>query len=64
MDTTVDRLDQVRIAAIEQMVRHGRHQARHVAAEVGCASLQHFSALFRKQTGDTPSAWRERNRLR
>lgn len=33
-----------------------------VALEVGCASLQHFSALFRRHTGDSPSAWREKNR--
>lgn len=29
-----------------------------VALEVGCASLQHFSALFRKHYGESPSAWR------
>ncbi|WXH28976.1 HTH-type transcriptional activator RhaS [Myxococcus stipitatus] len=31
-----------------------------VAVEVGCASLQHFSSLFRKLVGDSPSSWRER----
>nr|BDT31028.1 helix-turn-helix transcriptional regulator [Myxococcus sp. MH1] len=31
-----------------------------VAVEVGCASLQHFSSLFRKLVGESPSAWRER----
>jgi len=33
-----------------------------VAAEVGCASLQHFSSLFRKHTGESPSAWRARHK--
>ena len=33
-----------------------------IALEVGCASLQHFSTLFRKATGETPSQWRARRR--
>jgi AraC-like DNA-binding protein len=33
-----------------------------VAIDVGCASLQHFSCLFRKITGEPPSAWRARRR--
>jgi AraC-like DNA-binding protein len=33
-----------------------------VAVEVGCASLQHFSSLFRKLVGESPSGWRERRR--
>jgi AraC-like DNA-binding protein len=33
-----------------------------IAFDVGCASLQHFSALFRKQCGESPSAWRARRR--
>jgi len=33
-----------------------------VAVEVGCASLQHFSSLFRKLVGESPSTWRERQR--
>ncbi|MBI1948813.1 MAG: helix-turn-helix transcriptional regulator [Deltaproteobacteria bacterium] len=35
-----------------------------VALEVGCASLQHFNALFRRRTGLSPSAWRARARRR
>ena len=31
-----------------------------IALEVGCASLQHFSGVFRKHTGESPSAWRQR----
>lgn len=33
-----------------------------IALDVGCASLQHFSALFRRLTGDSPSAWRTKQR--
>lgn len=33
-----------------------------VAVEVGCASLQHFSSLFRKRVGESPSTWREQRR--
>lgn len=33
-----------------------------VAVEVGCASLQHFSGLFRKLVGESPSVWREQRR--
>jgi len=33
-----------------------------IALEVGCASLQHFSALFRKHVGEAPSSWRKRHR--
>ncbi|WP_437681831.1 helix-turn-helix transcriptional regulator [Sorangium sp. So ce131] len=33
-----------------------------IALDVGCASAQHFSAMFRKATGQSPSAWRARAR--
>ncbi len=35
-----------------------------IAVEVGCASLQHFSSLFRKLVGDSPSTWRDQERKR
>jgi AraC-like DNA-binding protein len=35
-----------------------------IALECGCASLQHFNTLFRKRTGELPSAWRSRQRPR
>jgi AraC-like DNA-binding protein len=34
----------------------------HVALEVGCASPQQFSAMFRRVTGESPSEWRARQR--
>jgi len=36
------------------------HKITSIAFEVGCASLQHFSTLFRKATGVAPSEWRAR----
>lgn len=33
-----------------------------IAFDVGCASTQHFSTLFRRVTGQSPSAWRARHR--
>jgi len=33
-----------------------------VARRVGCASAAHFATLFRRGTGETPSAYRERHR--
>lgn len=33
-----------------------------VAVDVGCATLQHFSALFRRLVGEAPSSWRARER--
>jgi AraC-like DNA-binding protein len=33
-----------------------------IAIEVGCPSLQHFSTLFRRMTGETPSVWRKERR--
>ena len=51
---------QVRVA--KAMLLDSAAQLTTVALEVGCASLQHFSALFRKHTGESPSAWRARHR--
>jgi AraC-like DNA-binding protein len=33
-----------------------------IALDVGCASLQHFSIMFRALTGETPSRWRDHQR--
>ena len=35
-----------------------------IALDVGCRSLQHFSTLFRRVTGETPSQWRASHRPR
>lgn len=38
------------------------YEVKRIAIEVGCASLQNFSALFHKATGESPSQWRARQR--
>jgi AraC-like DNA-binding protein len=47
---------QVRIA--QRLLSDGDANLSSIATEVGCASLQHFSALFHRVTGERPSAWR------
>ena len=51
---------QVRVAQV--LLLESDLKVTAVAVEVGCASLQHFSSLFRKVTGESPSAWREKHR--
>ena len=51
---------QVRVA--ERLLRHTDAPLAQVASEVGCASLSHFSALFKRVTNEAPSDWRRRHR--
>jgi AraC-like DNA-binding protein len=51
---------QVRVA--QGLLRDGDLKLTAIALEVGCASLQHFSGLFRKLVGESPSSWRARER--
>jgi len=53
-----------RVRAAQQLLQASDTKLTSIAIEVGCASLQHFSTLFRKQTGLAPSAWRARHRIR
>src|SRR5262249_20264346 len=46
----------------QQMLADTDEKITSIALEVGCASLQHFSTLFRKATGVSPKEWRERAR--
>lgn len=48
---------QVRVAQL--LLRESEASLTAIALEVGCATPQHFSALFRRVTGQSPSAWRE-----
>jgi AraC-like DNA-binding protein len=52
------------VAAAQRLLIDTDDKLGAIALEVGCATLQHFSTLFRKQTGLSPSAWRERHRPR
>jgi AraC-like DNA-binding protein len=55
-------VDAARIRAARTLLADTDQKITAIALEVGCATLQHFSALFRRMTGETPSAWRARQR--
>lgn len=52
----------VRIREAQRLLRDTDAQLTRIAVDVGCGSLATFSALFRRRTGETPSAWRARTR--
>jgi AraC-like DNA-binding protein len=47
-----------RIRAAQTLLLETNYEVKRIAIEVGCASLQHFCMLFRKEVGETPSQWR------
>lgn len=51
-----------RVRAAQELLRDTEAQLTTVALEVGCASLQHFNALFRRRVGVSPSTWRAREK--
>jgi AraC-like DNA-binding protein len=55
-------LNTVQVRTAQALLLQGDAKLTSVAVEVGCSSLQHFSGLFRKVTGESPSAWRARHR--
>ena len=57
-------LNAAHVRAAQQLLQASDMKLTAIALEVGCASLQHFSTLFRKFTGDSPSGWRARHRIR
>jgi AraC-like DNA-binding protein len=57
-------LNAARVRAAQQLLQASDAKLTAIAFEIGCASLQHFSTLFRKQTGHSPSEWRARHRIR
>jgi AraC-like DNA-binding protein len=60
--TFQDELTAARVRAAEELLLDADRKLTAIAVEVGCATLQHFSALFRRATGVSPSAWRARRR--
>jgi AraC-like DNA-binding protein len=60
--TFTDELGAARVRVAQRMLIEGEAPLTSIAYDVGCASLQHFSALFRKRTGESPSAFRARHR--
>ncbi len=55
-------LNTVQVRTAQALLRETDMKLTAVAVEVGCASLQHFSSLFRKRVGESPSTWREQQR--
>jgi AraC-like DNA-binding protein len=53
-------VDRARIRAAATLLADTDRKITAIALDVGCATLQHFSALFRRLTGETPSGWRAR----
>jgi AraC-like DNA-binding protein len=53
-------LAQVRVA--QRLMSQTDATLSQIALDVGCHSLQHFSTLFRRIAGETPSQWRVANR--
>jgi len=57
-----EELAEARVRAARRLLIETDTPLTAIAFEVGCASLQHFSALFRKRAGESPSAFRARHR--
>jgi AraC-like DNA-binding protein len=60
--TFQDELAAARVRHAKQLLLDGDAPLTRIAFDVGCSSLQHFSALFRERTGESPSAFRKRHR--
>jgi AraC-like DNA-binding protein len=58
----LDELNRARIRAAQKLLLDSDEPVTTIALEVGCATPQHFSTLFRKLTGMTPSGWRKEQR--
>lgn len=51
-----------RVRRAKMLLLETNYDVKRIAFEVGCASLQNFSALFHKSMGESPSHWRSRQR--
>jgi AraC-like DNA-binding protein len=49
-----------RIWLAKRLMLQGRASLSEISRKVHCHSPQHFSAMFRKVTGEAPSSWRDR----
>lgn len=62
-DTSFQReLDAARVRLATRLLRDTDSPLTEIAYDVGCASPQHFSTLFRRVTGSTATAWRAARR--
>ena len=62
--TLKDEMIEARVRVARRLLVETDAPLTAIAYDVGCASLQHFSALFRRRTGESPSAYRARCRAR
>jgi AraC-like DNA-binding protein len=51
-----------RVRRAKTLLLETNYDLKRIAIELGCASLQNFSALFHKSTGESPSQWRSHQR--
>jgi AraC-like DNA-binding protein len=58
----LDEVQSARIAAAKHLLSETDRKLTTIATDVGCASLQSFSTMFRRVTGETPSEFRARSR--
>jgi AraC-like DNA-binding protein len=59
-----DELDAARVRLAQRLLAETESPLTEIAYDVGCASPQHFSTLFKRVTKQTPSAWRATRRRR
>jgi AraC-like DNA-binding protein len=57
-----DELDAARVRLAKRLLAETDSSLTEIAYDVGCASPQHFSTLFRRVVGSPPSAWRAKHR--
>jgi AraC-like DNA-binding protein len=57
-------LEEARIRCAKRLLARTQKSLTEIAYDVGCASPQHFSVLFRRRIGVPPSAWRALHRAR
>lgn len=58
----LDEVQSARIGAAKRLLSETDRKLTAIATDVGCASLQSFSTMFRRVTGETPSEFRARSR--
>lgn len=54
-------LSRARVARAQRLMLDPERNVTAIALDVGCSSSSSFSELFRRLTGETPTAWRRRN---
>jgi AraC-like DNA-binding protein len=54
----IEEAQEARVRVAERLLRETDAPVTQIALDVGCASSQHFSDLFRRRRGESPSAFR------